>query len=107
MEHITTLLGVKDIYTCKIIDENDMSLDHFIPWSFVLHDRMWNLCPVSRKTNSQKGDCLPQLEKHMGRFIELQYKAFLIIGNNQFNRQFYEDFSDIGVKINKHAWPNL
>jgi len=29
--------GIKDIYTGLPVKESGMSIDHFIPWSFVLH----------------------------------------------------------------------
>lgn len=62
------------IYTGTPIESNDFALDHFIPWSFVCHDQLWNLIPVSSSINSSKGSRLPQ-EKHMDRFIEAQYHA--------------------------------
>ena len=43
---------VKDIYTgLEFNDKNFkehgvLSIDHFIPWSFVLHDHMWNFVPT-------------------------------------------------------------
>jgi hypothetical protein len=45
--HRSTGIGfdtsISDIYTGLPVNESYMSLDHFIPWSFVLHDRLWNL----------------------------------------------------------------
>ena len=35
------------------------ALDHFLPWSFVLHDRLWNLVPITTAVNSAKRDRLP------------------------------------------------
>ncbi len=34
------------IYTGKPLISINSSLDHFLPWSFVCHDRLWNLIPV-------------------------------------------------------------
>lgn len=34
-------------------------LDHFIPWRFVTHDRMWDLIPTTREANRQKSSSLP------------------------------------------------
>ncbi|MBB3190723.1 HNH endonuclease domain-containing protein [Halomonas cerina] len=69
------------IYTGNPIEPSDFALDHFIPWSFVCHDQLWNLIPVSSTVNSSKGSRLP-LETHVGRFIEAQYHA-LKIGRSQ------------------------
>ena len=62
------------IYTGDPIEPSDFALDHFIPWSFVCHDQLWNLIPVSSKVNSSKGSRLP-LDMHMDRFIEAQCHA--------------------------------
>ncbi len=43
------------------------TIDHFLPWSFVAHDLMWNLAPVDASTNSSKGDTLPDLETYLPR----------------------------------------
>ncbi|MDY5576621.1 MAG: HNH endonuclease domain-containing protein [Lachnospiraceae bacterium] len=34
--------------------ENDISIDHFVPWSYVAHDEMWNLNPTTKSINSSK-----------------------------------------------------
>ncbi len=65
------------IYTGDPIEPSDFALDHFIPWSFVCHDQLWNLIPVSSMINSSKGSRLP-LETHVSRFIEAQYNALKI-----------------------------
>ena len=35
----------KDIYSERQLGDN-FSIDHFLPWSFVVHDLLWNLTPV-------------------------------------------------------------
>lgn len=69
------------IYTGEPIEPDNFALDHFLPWSFVCHDQLWNLIPVSSTINSSKGSRLP-LETHVDRFIEAQYHA-LRIGRSQ------------------------
>jgi hypothetical protein len=69
------------IYTGNPIEPRDFALDHFIPWSFVCHNQLWNLIPVSSSVNSSKGSRLP-LDTHVDRFIEAQYHA-LSIGRSQ------------------------
>lgn len=49
------------IYTGLQLDPNHFHLDHFLPWTFVCHDSLWNLLPVSPKANSSKGNKLPHL----------------------------------------------
>jgi hypothetical protein len=69
------------IYTGDPIEPSDFALDHFIPWSFVCHDQLWNLIPASSTVNSSKGSRLPR-DTHVDRFIEAQYHA-LRIGRSQ------------------------
>lgn len=48
------------IYTGGAIAPASLSLDHFLPRSFVGHDRIWNLVPMARAANSGKGARLPR-----------------------------------------------
>lgn len=83
---------VKDIYTGLPVNEADMSLDHFIPWSFVLHDRLWNLAPVSRSINSSKSDLLPNLDKYLESFLDLQFMAYRTAIESGIKSKALEDY---------------
>lgn len=54
-----------------------LSIDHFIPWSFILHNEIWNLYPMFKNINSEKNNKLPDKERYLNDFCEWQYKAFL------------------------------
>jgi 5-methylcytosine-specific restriction endonuclease McrA len=47
------------IYSGEEISLPDLSLDHFLPWSLVVHDRIWNLILTRRSVNSSKSNSLP------------------------------------------------
>ena len=94
---VNKLVELKDIYTGRPIVESEMSIDHFIPWSFVLHDMFWNLCPVLKATNSQKGDRLPDIEKHLEPFVNLHYTIIPHLGQVKNSNCFYEDYITIGI----------
>ena len=47
------------IYTDRPLDRERFHLDHFLPWTFVCHDSLWNLLPVSPEANISKGNRLP------------------------------------------------
>jgi hypothetical protein len=49
------------IYTGTLLDPGNIAIDHFIPRSFVSHDRMWNLTPTCQQVNLAKSDHLPDL----------------------------------------------
>lgn len=51
-----------DFYTGKILDDNDISLDHVIPWSFMYSDDIWNLVITSKSNNSAKSNSIPSEE---------------------------------------------
>lgn len=48
------------IYSGERILVEKFALDHYIPWSFVAHDEIWNLVPVSIRGNELKSDNLPK-----------------------------------------------
>lgn len=55
---------------------SDYALDHFIPWSFVHHNYIWNLTPLDQARNSSKSDHLPPLEPCIEN-LGLQHKSLL------------------------------
>ncbi|MDS1003257.1 HNH endonuclease domain-containing protein [Clostridium sporogenes] len=77
--------GPKDIYTGKYFTKENyeihgcLSIDHFIPWSFVLHDEMWNLVPTFKNINSSKNDKLINYNRYIDDFCDMQYIAVTYI----------------------------
>lgn len=77
--------NINDLYTgLPFTKENykehgNLSMDHFIPWSFVLHDQMWNLVPTFKNINSQKSDNLFNYEYYIEGLAKLQYDAFCFV----------------------------
>lgn len=63
----------KDIYSGKTIDAQQYEIDHFIPWSYVANDEMWNLMPVDSALNSSKRDNLPDWNCYFSGFTKNQY----------------------------------
>jgi hypothetical protein len=51
-----------DFYTGEVLDLNDISIDHVIPWSFMFSDDLWNLVITSKKYNSSKSNRIPSQE---------------------------------------------
>ncbi|MFB3789516.1 MAG: HNH endonuclease domain-containing protein [bacterium] len=49
-----------DIYSQKALGLN-YTIDHFLPWGFVVHDMLWNLTPVEKSTISYNKVILPIL----------------------------------------------
>jgi hypothetical protein len=80
MKYWHTVLQVKPlrcIYTGSLLTtEDDLSLDHYLPWSFVAHDQLWNLIPASRSVNSSKSNNIPS-EQYFERFVTMQYEGIV------------------------------
>ncbi|UZD64562.1 HNH endonuclease domain-containing protein [Marinobacter sp. AN1] len=57
------------IYSNQPLMSGDFALDHFIPWSFICHDELWNLIPADPIANIKKGRAIPS-ENKLKPFIE-------------------------------------
>ncbi len=64
------------LYSRRPLEPEKMALDHFLPWSFVAHDRLWNLLPVSTAANSSKSDCIPHVS-YVAGLCSLQARALV------------------------------
>jgi len=98
---------VSDIYTGKELTEENfsnygnLSIDHFIPWSFVLHDELWNLAPTFKNVNSQKSNKLPDLSLYIDKFCEIQYESFdLMQRNPKRYKKYLEGYLSINISAN-------
>lgn len=60
------------IYSGQKIDIENFSLDHYLPWSFVAHDQLWNLVPTTPEINSAKSNNLPP-DYFFERFVAAQH----------------------------------
>ncbi len=100
---VMSSVEINDIYTNLPLEIADVSIDHFIPWSFVLHDKQWNLTPVSRSINSSKSDRLPPLEKYLDTFINQQFKAYKVALMQGPNSKVMQDYITLGQGIGVSA----
>ena len=66
---------VYDIYSEKLLGLDDFDIDHFVPWSFVANDELWNLLPMDSSLNSSKSNNLPQW-KYFELFAKNQYMMY-------------------------------
>ena len=92
---------VIDFYTGEILEENDISVDHVIPWSFMYSDDIWNLVITSKSINSKKSNSIPSVETikkleirniQLLDYIERDDKNYLELKNaieNNYVQKFY------------------
>ena len=73
---ILKLHPVHEIYNDIELDGKDLSIDHFVPWSYVAHDEFWNLHPTTRRINSRKSNNLPDWNTYFPRFCEQEFFSY-------------------------------
>jgi hypothetical protein len=80
------------IYTGKTLYKKEYDLDHFIPWSFVSHNLLWNLLPADSSINSSKSNNLPLLDIFLKPFAQMHQKAIKEIFSKKPNDKLFEDY---------------
>ncbi|MDD4377569.1 MAG: HNH endonuclease domain-containing protein [Eubacteriales bacterium] len=70
---------VNNIYTGEIMTIDDISIDHFVPWSYVAHDELWNLVPTTKGINSSKNNNLPEWNIYFPRLCKVEYQAYKLV----------------------------
>lgn len=67
---------VQDIYTDHVLEAKELSIDHFVPWSYVTHDELWNLNPTTKSANSSKNNNLPVWDIYFPKLCAIEYRAY-------------------------------
>ena len=80
---VLELQPIHEIYGGIELRKNDMSIDHFVPWSYVAHDEIWNLHPTTRSFNSRKSNHLPDWEMYFKKLCQLEYKSYKLMWKNE------------------------
>lgn len=89
-ESILEMQQVIDVFKDTAIKKGDYDVDHFIPWSFVMNDELWNLMPMDSALNSAKSNRLPNWEPFFKRFAWNQYTMYELIYEKGTIRKLYE-----------------
>ncbi len=76
---ISALSPIYEIYGETLLASDNISIDHFVPWSYVAHDEFWNLHPTTRAINSSKSNHLPDWEIYFPRLAELEHQSYQMI----------------------------
>lgn len=80
------------IYSNTILEKHDYSLDHYLPWSYTGHDKLWNLIPTKKSINSSKSNSLPD-DKYIKKFTHTQYDALQTLAKgNMKSQRLLEDY---------------
>ena len=89
-EGILETRQIMDVFTGKPIQPDQYDVDHFIPWSFVMNDELWNLMPMDPSLNSSKSNRLPQWDPFYQRFSDNQYTLYQMIHDKPVIHKLYE-----------------
>jgi len=92
--------SIQCIYTGKNLTLNNYAVEHFVPYSFVSHDLIWNLIPADPSFNSSKGSRLPQLRRYFKPFYEVQKTAYEIVKRKEPNSKILQDYLTIYNEYN-------
>lgn len=102
-EGVLELQPVRDVFNDDEIQKGQYDVDHFIPWSFVMNDELWNLMPMDSSLNSMKSNRLPRWEPFFARFATNQYMLYGLIHEKEGIRFLYKKC----YKDNLHSiWAN-
>lgn len=83
-------------YTQRVLVRGGFDLDHFIPWSFVSHDLLWNLIPVDASINSSKSNKLPDLDLYLPKVAEAHQAAIKVHLEKNRHNKLLEDYLILG-----------
>lgn len=80
---IMKLQPIYEIYGHNPLRENEISIDHFVPWSYVAHDELWNLHPTTRNINSSKSNRLPDWDTYFPLLSKQEYVSYQMMWKSQ------------------------
>ncbi len=86
-----------DVFKDEPIRQGKYDIDHFIPWSFVMNDELWNLMPMDSSLNSTKSNKLPDWDKFFGRYSKNQFILYGMINDDsmpQIRQKFEKCYKD-------------
>lgn len=94
---------MQEIYGHELLDEKDISIDHFVPWSYVAHDEFWNLHPTTRSINSSKSNNLPDWNIYFPEFAQIEYLSYTMmwkydVVHNEFEKCAREHLNSLDIK---------
>ena len=70
---------IREIYTGREIGLDVLSIDHFVPRSYISNDELWNLTPMSKSLNSSKNNRLPSWDEYFEPFAHYQYYLYSLV----------------------------
>lgn len=82
---------IADIYSGEKLQRNSFEVDHFVPWSYIANDEMWNLSPVKGTLNASKSNKLPDWDRYFREFAQNQYFLYHVVFEYEDIRKKFEN----------------
>ena len=80
----------KSVFENKtLLSLDKIAIDHYLPWSLVTHDKLWNLHPIEQNVNSSKSNKIAE-NKYLKDFTNIQFSFVQHI--SKLNPKFLEDY---------------
>ena len=76
---VLEMTEVRDVFKDEPIVFKGFDVDHFVPWSFVMNDELWNLMPMDPSLNSAKCNKLPLWDPFFRRFAANQFIMYGLV----------------------------
>ena len=89
-EGVLECCEIRDIFTNELVQPKRYDIDHFIPWSFVMNDELWNLMPMDSSLNSSKSNKLPLWDPFFRKFSGNQFALYQLIQEKPGIHKLYE-----------------
>ncbi|PKH07037.1 HNH endonuclease domain-containing protein [Moritella sp. Urea-trap-13] len=90
-------------------DKTVYALDHYMPWSLVAHDQLWNLIPVTSSANSSKSNHIPH-HYYIDKMIEQQFhlvtQTKLVFSSLQWQKSMVDHATDLRLSFDELQNPN-
>lgn len=86
-----------------LISLDRIAIDHYLPWSLVTHDKLWNLHPIEQEVNSSKSNKIADI-KYLSDFTNLQFK--FVHHLSSVNTKYLEDYFNL-FSISKSELLNI
>ena len=90
-------MGNRCFYCNKSLEKTQIHIDHFIPWSYIYEDEIWNLVQACSSCNLIKSDSLPP-QKCIDKIIDRNTKYNLLKWNRDI-QEYYNNCNKAGFKI--------
>ena len=87
---ILELTEIRDVFKDEPIVFKEYDVDHFVPWSFVMNDELWNLMPMDSSLNSVKSNKLPHWDPFFERFASNQFVMYELISQKPGLHKLFE-----------------